>query len=164
MGQEEQGEVFENFAREFIRGHRTPRRQWRVDRILAPTDFSVRSLTALEHAEDLARAFGAELIVVHVEEVTPSELVELTNGVAEREVARVVKHLLADHMRACGLVRAGVPAAEILKVAEEEKVDLIVMGTHGRKGLQHLLLGSVAERIVRAARCPVLTVRPVDRK
>ncbi len=162
MGKAEQDEAFETFAREFIESHRASRPRWHVARILAPTDFSVRSLAALEHAEDVARTYEAELIVVHVEEIplTPSELVGLTGGAAEREVARVVSHLRADDVRARGVMRAGAPAAEILKVADDEKVDLIVVGTHGRKGVPHLLLGSVAEQLVRDARCPVLTVRP----
>lgn len=165
MGPASREDAFENFARDFIRSHRASRPQWRVDRILAPTDFSMCSLTALEHAEDLARVFRAELVVMHVEEapLTPAELVAITGGTADREVGRVVEHLRASRIRCRGLVRAGAPAAEILQVAAAEDVGLIVVGTHGRGGIRHLLLGSVAEHIVRAARCPVLTMRPEER-
>lgn len=158
-------EAFETFARDFIRSHQASRPHWRVDRILAPTDFSVCSLTALEHAEDLARVFRAELVIMHVEEapLTPAELVAITGGAADREIGRVVEHLHASRIRCRGVVRAGVPAAEILTVAAEEDVGLVVMGTHGRRGMRHLLLGSVAEHVVRAARCPVLTTRPQER-
>jgi nucleotide-binding universal stress UspA family protein len=165
MGKRESEEVYENFAHDFIRNQRAGRPRWHVDRILVSTDFSACSLTALEYAADLASVFGAELLVVHVEAVplTPSELVDLTDGAADREVARVVEHLRADGSRCRGVIRTGAPAAEISKVATEEKAGLIVLGTHGRKGITHLLLGSVAEQVVRGAPCPVLTVRPVER-
>lgn len=158
----ERRDVFEEFAREFIRNRGTSRRPWRIDRILVPIDFSVCSLTALEYAEDVARAFKAELVLVHVEELplTPAELIEVTEGTAARELTRLADHLRADGVESRCQVRAGAPADEILETAEDEHVGLIVVGTHGRRGVRHLVLGSVAEQLVRKARCPVLTVRP----
>lgn len=161
----EREDVFEDFAREFIRNHHAARSIWRVDRVLIPTDFSLCSLAALEYAQDLAQSVQAELIVMHVEglPLTPADVVELTLGAGEREVSRVVEQLRAEHVRARGVVRAGAPVEEILEVADHEKVSLIVAGTHGRTGFKHFLMGSVAEGLVRAAKCPVLTVRSPDR-
>lgn len=160
-----QEDVFEDFACEFIRNHRASRPVWRIDRVLVSTDFSVSSLAALDHAADLARAVGAELSVLHVEELplTPSDLVDITRGTAERAAARIAEHLRSADIRARALVRAGVPVLEILDVAKEEHAALIVVGTHGHKGLQRVLMGGVAEALVRAAPCPVLTVRSAHR-
>jgi universal stress protein A len=156
---------YTEFARDFIRSHRASRPRWRIDRILIPTDFSPCSLAALEHAEDLASIAGAELLLLHVQELplTPAELIELTHDSAEREVSRIVDHFRGRRVRARGLLRAGAPVHEIVEVAADENVSLIVTGTHGRTGVRHLLMGSVAEGLVRTARCPVLTVRSMDR-
>jgi nucleotide-binding universal stress UspA family protein len=153
--------VFEDFAREFIRRHAAPRAPRPVARILVATDFSLCSLSALEYAEDLARRFGAELILVHVEEIILGN-VEPMAGVraaAERELSQAVQRLHADGLAARSLVRTGGAADEILRAADRERADLVVVGTHGRKGFARALLGSVAERVVRGAACPVLTVR-----
>ena len=131
-----------------------------VERILVATDFSLCSLTAIEYAEELARHFDAELLLLHAEEVplTGAEMADVMHAAAERELARTIKPLRDDHLKARSLLRPGAPAEEILKAAETERASLIVMGTHGRKGVAHMLMGSVAERVVRSASCPVLTV------
>jgi universal stress protein A len=131
----------------------------RIKRLLVPTDFSVCSMRALRYAEELARRFGAEVALVHVDEslVARSELSGLREAVAEEELERLVALLQARGVPARAVVRSGGAAEEI--TAETERADLVVMGTHGRTGLAHVLMGSVAERVVRHASCPVLTVR-----
>ena len=154
-----QEDAFEAFAREFIRRHRGPRPLWPIERILVATDFSLCSLTALEYAEELARRFDAELLLLHADELplAGSEMAGATHAVAERELARTIQQLRDDHLEARSLLRRGAPAVVILEAAENEPASLIVMGIHGRRGAAHPM-GSVAERVVRGAPCPVLTV------
>lgn len=134
-------------------------------RILFPTDFSPDSDAALEMAASLARDWKASLLILHVEVipfttgggelfyVAPDpptrELQERLSDVVPSDKSIVVEHRLL----------AGDPAEAIVRVAETENIDLIVMGTHGRRGLARLLMGSVAEAVVRAAPCPVLTMK-----
>ena len=151
--------VLEEFAREFIRRHQSsPLRL--VERILAATDFSLRSLAALEYAEELARQFGAELLLLHATGAPsiPAEVRQVDHEAAERALARSVERLRDHGLAVRGLLRAGAAAEEILKAAEAERASLIVMGTHGRSGIVRVLMGSVAELVVRGAPCPVLTV------
>jgi nucleotide-binding universal stress UspA family protein len=154
--------IYADFAREFIRRHEHPGTLRRVDRIVAATDFSLGSLAALEYAEELAHRFEAEVILVHAEEVLGvvpgSDMAARARIDAERELARTATGLRARGLRVRTILRPGLPAEEILHVARAEHASLIVMGTHGRSGLAHMVMGSVAERVVRAAPCPVLTV------
>jgi nucleotide-binding universal stress UspA family protein len=136
-----------------------------IRKILYPTDFSDLSRPAFELACSLARDYGAELIVLHVAQLpflmpmngvlvpTPINDAECVRGQLEQvrpDDPRVrVGHRLAE----------GNPAGEILKAAGDLPADLIVMGTHGRGGLTRVLVGSVAEGVMRKAPCPVLTVR-----
>ncbi len=126
----------------------------------------------MDTAVDLARRLGAELILLHAYPIPgytfPDGSVVASPKMMDELADQAERHL-ADWKRdaeAAGLARVstakaiGEPAAEIVAYAEEQGVDLLVMGTHGRTGLQHALLGSIAERVVRRARCPVLTVRP----
>jgi len=141
--------------------------------ILAATDFSPVSDTALQYARELARAFGATLHVVHVindlmsDGSMPTTFMPAFGNAqrAIREAAReqlheaatsgdLTKGTLAEH-----LMTSSSPATAILECARDNAIDLIVVGTHGRGGVAHFLLGSVAERVVRTAPCPVLTVR-----
>jgi nucleotide-binding universal stress UspA family protein len=136
-----------------------------IRKILHPTDFSDRSQAAFEMACALARDYSAELIVVHV---TRPPLVYAPDGIAvatateEPYDARVK---LAEVRPADPRVTVthhlleGEPAEQILKAARAVSADLIVLGTHGTTGLARLLMGSVAESVVRKATCPVLTVR-----
>jgi nucleotide-binding universal stress UspA family protein len=136
-----------------------------VRTVLYPTDFSDPSRPAFELACSIAREYAADLLVLHV--LTPS-VVAAPNGMVvtgpsdETEWAGAqMDHLRpADPFVSVGhrLVE-GDPAHEILRVAETLPADLIVMGTHGRTGLSRVLMGSVAESVMRKARCPVLTVR-----
>jgi nucleotide-binding universal stress UspA family protein len=133
--------------------------------LLHPTDFSDRSEYASRLACLLARDYGARLVVVHVA-VPP--VVVYGEGVVppEPEVFRAQAQEKLDRLEAPGAelrlerrLAEGDPVTEILHLAQEIGADLIVMGTHGRTGLSRLLMGSVAEQVVRQAPCPVLTVR-----
>jgi nucleotide-binding universal stress UspA family protein len=153
-------DAFEEFAREFIRHHDISRPLLPITRVLAAVDFSLCSLAALEYAEELARQFGAELVLVHATgaPTMPAEVSHVGPGAAARALTRSVERLGQHGLRVRGLLRPGAPADEILRVAEAERASVIVMGTHGRSGVARVLMGSVAERVVRGAPCPVLTV------
>jgi universal stress protein A len=149
-----------------------------MKRILVPVDFSDASQKALEHAAELARAFGATIDILHVWEAPrylPPELViagpspqqtlaELSRARAETELKELVQNAGAV-ASLIGQVRneEGIPAAKIVEVAATG-YDLIVMGSHGRTGFRHLLLGSVAERVVRHAKTSVLSVRVPEQR
>lgn len=140
-------------------------------RILVPTDFSETSNVALKYAMSLAHAFSASLHVLHVVKkaafetpgatgdwTPPLGLLEELQGGALDELRKVVERE-APQAYAEPIVRTGSPFVEIVQCAKEMKIDLIVMGTHGRGPVAHMLMGSVAEKVVRKAPCPVLTVR-----
>jgi len=144
--------------------------EWK--RILCPVDFSDASRSALQVASELARRFDGELTVFHAYPlpgytlpegtVLPAtgmlqELAEQTDALLERWKADALKD---GAPRVTTDKAVGEPAVEIVAAAEEGKYDAIVVGTHGRTGLAHVLLGSVAERVVRRAPMPVVTVRP----
>jgi nucleotide-binding universal stress UspA family protein len=143
-----------------------------IRRILFPTDFSENSEYALMYALAFARQFDATLTVLHVVHVPP-QMPELNIGAildrmvkhAERNLSKLIREAGETRVAMHPEVRLGVDYREITAFAEKEKMDLIVMGTHGRTGMAHALLGSVAERVVRHAPCPVLTVkRPPARR
>ncbi len=141
-------------------------------RILIPLDGSELSEQALDTAYPLARVFGSKLLLVGVLDLTAGmydvyaetlqpldlkdQLETLLAGTLDRAVARVQ----AENLPVQRFLEVGIPHEEIAGVAEREKADLIVMTTHGRRGLTHLLLGSVTEKVLRTAPCPVLVVRP----
>jgi len=136
-----------------------------AQKILYPTDFSTLGQTALEMATSLARDRGAKLLIVHVEEPPMAYGGgELYYGIEEptrAELQRMLSEVLPtdpsvgyEHR-----LMIGAPATGIIHLAEREGVDMIVMPTHGRTGLMRLLMGSVAEEVVRKAKCPVLTVK-----
>src|SRR6266568_4969633 len=139
-------------------------------RFLVPIDFSEYANQALEYAINLAGKLEARLTLLHV--IQPLPLGGVDMGVTlpytyiqdlEAEIANSMQAYL-ERVTAAGLegeiaVVHGVPFQEILETAKTQQVDLIVMGTHGRTGLQHVLMGSVAEKVVRLAPCPVLVVR-----
>ena len=133
--------------------------------ILFPTDFSTASDAALVHAEAVAKQSNAKLLIVHVEEPPLAYGGgELYYGLPEPSSERIRKML--DDVRPkdpsvsfSHRLVMGDPAGEIVRIADEEKVDSIVLGTHGRTGLSRLLMGSVAEGVVRRAPCPVLVYR-----
>jgi nucleotide-binding universal stress UspA family protein len=137
----------------------------KIQKVLFPTDFSPASDAVLRHATALARGNNATLLIVHVEEPPLAYgSGELFYGVSDFSTESLQKLLnkIVPPDPAVPVVRRlvmGDPATEIPRVAKEENVDLIVMGTHGRTGLKRLLMGSVAELVVRRAPCAVLTVR-----
>ena len=122
-------------------------------RILVPTDFSPLSTLALEHAIALASLCRASIHLMHVQADARKVDAE------EPRLAGFVARCHAEAIVVTSQVCAGQPAAAIVKAAADRAVDLIVLGTHGRQGVAHLMLGSVAEHVVRTAPCPVLTVR-----
>jgi nucleotide-binding universal stress UspA family protein len=143
-----------------------------LHRILAPTDFSKHSQNALVYAAAFAEKFGAELYLLHVVQdlgVFIPEAVGMTPVVAppteqfaaaaKVSLERALEETPLKNLTVHAEVREGSPFYEIVRFAKEKDIDLIIMGTHGRGGLAHLLLGSVAEKVVRKAPCPVLTVR-----
>ena len=154
-------EVFEEFGREFIRRHETALPLRPIERILAATDFSLCSLAALEYAEELARRFDVSLLLLHATGAPsmPAEVHGPSGDAAAYALTRSVERLREHGLTVRGLLRPGSAADEIVRTAEVERASLIVMGTHGRTGVVRVLMGSVAERVVREARCPVLTVR-----
>jgi nucleotide-binding universal stress UspA family protein len=133
-----------------------------IETVLHPTDFSARSAAALDLAASIARDRGARLFVVHVvpDDSPPSGPAE---GLACRRLCLEKLDEVRDrHSRGAPIevdLRHGDPADEILAAADELGADLIVMGTHGRTGLGRVLMGSVAESVLRRARCPVLTIK-----
>jgi universal stress protein A len=144
-----------------------------LNRILVPIDFSAHSEKAIRYATTLANKFGARLSLLHVIEdpfvtgawqadVFVPNIPELINDLikaAQSRMAEHKKHLAAHGFLVDIVVITGRPASAIVEQASAGRFDVIVMGTHGRTGLTHALLGSVAERVVRTAPCPVLTVR-----
>jgi universal stress protein A len=141
--------------------------------ILVPCDFSDCSRHALDYAAGLAKHSGGNLVLLHViEPVQPGFLIEGTvsrqaqgrmRERATRELAAMMKLHAGGAHAGCALVKGGKPWEVIVSVASRIAADLIVIGTHGYTGLKHGLLGSVAERVVRHAPCPVLTVRTKTR-
>ena len=138
----------------------------RAQKILVPTDFSHSGDAAMRTATVLAKDTGAKLLIVHVEEL-PQVYTggEFYYGVPE-PAQEDLERMLADIKPTDPEVEyehrmvTGTPASAIVKLADDEQVDMIVMGTHGRTGLARMLMGSVAESIVRKAKCPVLTYKP----
>jgi len=145
----------------------------RLKRILFPTDFSDCSRRAQEYACALAEQFQAELHVLHVlvdvalmmpepgsMAMMPQNYLLELKQTAEKALEGLLAPSWTQGRRVVRATRMGNPFVEISKYASERDIDLIVIGTHGRSALMHVLLGSVAERVVRKAPCPVLTVHP----
>jgi universal stress protein A len=144
-----------------------------IKKILCPTDFSEPSYKALEAANQLAKHFDAEIILIHIlSPVFVYPAVALTPGLAKtseisdvdrdemayRSLSMTLKDRVDESIKSRSIMGKGNPAEEITRSAKEEKVDVIVIGTHGFTGWRHLILGSVAEKVVRLATCPVITI------
>ena len=138
--------------------------------IIFPTDFSTASDAALPHAEALAKQQGAKLLILHVEEPPLAYGGgELYYGLPEPSSERILKMLEDIKPTDPGIafthrLTVGDPAGEIVRIAGEEGAEMIVLGTHGRSGFSRMLMGSVAEAVVRRAPCPVLVYRAVAEK
>jgi nucleotide-binding universal stress UspA family protein len=134
-----------------------------LKKILVPLDFSDCSKKALQYAVRFARQFEAEITLLHVvprypavPEMGPIDVETLQDGRAQLEVVRLT---IGDLAPCHTLLRTGTPYTEIVEAAKDQTMDLIVIATHGHKGLTRAILGSTAERVVRQAPCPVLVVR-----
>jgi universal stress protein A len=147
----------------------------RMQKILFPTDLSDAAEEAQLYACALAEQFQAELHVLSVIQdlsfvspdpnipwVIPSGSLDEVRSSLERALEQVPDPNWSAGRKVVRVVRSGVPVVEIIEYAKEQEVDIIVVGTHGRTGLSHVLLGSVAEKVIRKAPCPVLAVHPKD--
>ena len=143
-----------------------------IKKILVPTDFSPYSDYALQYASMMAGAFKARILLIHVIEpltYSVTDTLTVTNHFeALKTLAKPLLENIRKRFQKKGLkveinLLTGIPYREIINKARQTKTDMIVMGTHGRTGMEHILLGSVAEKVVRLAPCPVVTVRPVVR-
>ncbi|HEY0549438.1 MAG TPA: universal stress protein [Verrucomicrobiae bacterium] len=142
---------------------------FRAQKILVPLDFSDPSRNALRYALTLAQQFGGKLVLFYaLEPVATPDFAYHPLMMASKEAAAKARHQLAALCRDEGvdakwvaetIVREGTAHVEIIEAAKKLGVDLIVIATHGNTGLKHVLLGSVAERVVRHAHCPVMVVR-----
>lgn len=146
-----------------------------IQRILLATDFSKSSSHALGYAVLMAQKFSSEILLLHVVQPPPpivsdfaytgAELLDGSASIirqAQDRMGALIEDIAHAGIRVTMHCREGLPYDEVMTMASEQAVDLIVLGTHGLTGLSHVLLGSVAEKVVRNARCPVLTVRHPD--
>lgn len=148
----------------------------KLNTILCPTDFSAGSLQALSAATDIAIRFTAELWLVHVLPILPVLLTDpnyafemheyqrLLDEEAQKRLDEIAGELQQKSVKSRILLGHGDPASEIVRVAEEQKIDLIVIATFGKTGWRRFAYGSVTEKVVRLSPCPVLTVRGSDDK
>lgn len=140
-----------------------------LKKVLVATDFSEHSAKAIRYGTELVSNFGGELHVLHVVEPTPIMYGEgggyFTPETAAELEASALKQMTdlavnaGDGVKVVRKVVQGHPFVEIVRYAKDEKIDLMVVGTHGRGAISHMLLGSVADKVVRKAPCPVLVVR-----
>ncbi len=139
-----------------------------IKKILVPTDFTVYSDHAIEYAIMVARNFEAKILLVHVIEPMAYSVTDTIQIIDHYSALKTVagpilrnlqNKLLKKGLEVDTLLLDGTPYLEIVKRSRQAGIDLIIMGTHGRTGIKHVLMGSVAERVVRMAPCPVLTVR-----
>lgn len=142
-----------------------------IKTILFPTDFSQGARAAMDYALSLAKDYNARLILLYVMQdisiaewyipsaVSVADMIEDMEKSAWKEMEKWRAEAQARLNDVENMVARGVPFVEIIKTAKEKGADLIVIGTHGRTGIDHMLFGSTAEKVVRKAPCPVLTVR-----
>ena len=147
-----------------------------IKRILVPIDFSDFSIDALKYGVSVARHFGAKILLLHVisqELLNEVKAVQYFSGIIDspekflarkkrdinERIEKILKGETDQTLFEEPLIEVGIPTEEIIRVAKERKVDLVVIATRGRSGLSHILMGSVAEKVVRRSPCPVLSVR-----
>lgn len=146
-----------------------------IKNIIVPTDFSKLSFSAFEYAKDLAERMDATIHLVYVLEKTPPFLAVRSLDVSEEEVMKTMEEQahkqLSDtaanfrdetKVKIVEVCRKGIDYEEIVEYSKEIQSDLIVIATHGRTGILHTLLGSVAEKVIRYAKCPVLVITPEE--
>jgi len=143
-------------------------------KIVCPVDFSEFTEEIVTYAVSIAKKFKAELHLFHVipnlnyftpyeSFLTPENLVAIENNIGvevDRDFNKIIKKIDIPVKK---ITKTGVTFVEIIDYVKTEAIDLIVMGTHGRSGIEHILIGSVAEKVVRKAPCPVLTIRPKNK-
>jgi len=142
-----------------------------IKKVLVPIDFSDYSKSALKYAVNFAKSFNAEIILVYVVEpviyppdfsmgqiALPSITTEWDDR-ARDELQKLAKSEINEIANVKTIIKTGKPFVEIIETAKEENIDLIIIATHGHSGVEHILFGSTAEKVVRKAPCPVLTLR-----
>lgn len=142
-----------------------------IKKVLVPIDFSDYSKSALKYAVNFAKTFNAEIILVYVVEpviyppdfsmgqiAMPSITTEWDDR-AKDELQKLAKSEINEIANVKTIIKTGKPFVEIIETAKEENIDLIIIATHGHSGVEHILFGSTAEKVVRKAPCPVLTLR-----
>ena len=146
----------------------------KVEGILCPTDFSEGSLQALATAKDVAKRFGAELCLVYVLPIMPvlptdpkfafetAEYERLLHEDAQQRLNNIVRELEREGMGSRAFLGHGDAASVIVRISEQQQIDLIVIATFGKTGWRRFAFGSVTEKVVRLAPCPVLTIRGVE--
>jgi nucleotide-binding universal stress UspA family protein len=139
--------------------------------IITPTDFSEYSLRALDYAIEIADKFSAHLTIIHIIEpmlqaadltwttIDYEDLNKAHKESAQKQMDKIVNERIPKGIEVDASILFGKPFLEIVKTARDQNADLIVMATHGRGAISHLLMGSTAEKVVRKAPCPVLTVK-----
>lgn len=148
---------------------------FKIKNILLPTDLSATSLTAADYAMELAAQYKAKIHLLHVLEKTPPILAIRSLDLSQEKIlksfeeegrkslesaVKKIKKGKSDGIDIEPILKKGNDHEEIVKYSKEHKIDLIVIATHGRTGLLHTLLGSVAEKVIRYAKCPVLVITP----
>lgn len=142
-----------------------------INKVLVPIDFSDYSKSALKYAINFAKQFKAEVLLIYVVEpiiyppdfsmgqiAIPSVNTEWDDR-AREELNKLAKNEIPADIKSKTIIKTGKPFVEIIDTASEEDVDLIIIATHGHSGVEHILFGSTAEKVVRKAPCPVLTLR-----
>lgn len=142
-----------------------------LKRVLVPTDFSESARHALIYGTSFSKEYGAELVLLHVVEtiavgyasdlfpVPMAEVFQEISGYAKQELEKLAEQVKEKGVAVRTLLVQGKPSTEIIRIAREETIDMIVLGTHGKGVLDQALFGSTTERVVRKAPCPVLSVR-----
>lgn len=143
-----------------------------IKNILLPTDFSKLSLTAAEYAVDLAKQYNAVIHLINVIEKTPpiltirsldlseDKILKSIEEEAKSSLEKTVSKIKRDEVEIISVLKKGLDYQEIVNYSQKNKIDVIIIATHGRTGLLHTLLGSVAEKVIRYAKCPVLVITP----
>ena len=147
-----------------------------IKTILFPTDFSHNSAYAWKHALLHAQRHKARIVLLHIIDrmpqdyqwmmvaMTPAQIYDVLREQAEKKMARMTEQATKAGIRCEQQIRNGVPFVEIIRYAKARKADMIVMGSHGRTGLRQMLVGSVAEKVVRKAHCSVLVIKHPKQK
>lgn len=144
----------------------------KIKNILLPTDLSEASLSAAEYAFDLAGKYNARVHILHVLEKTPpiltirsldlseEKIVKSIEKEAKESLKKIIERIADDEADIVSVIVKGIDHEEIVKYSKEQKIDMIVIATHGRTGIMYTLLGSVAEKVIRYSKCPVLVITP----